>query len=407
MRIKVLVAKSLLVALPLALIPAVANSATKITPGTKCKVFKQKVPYMNKTYTCKKTGNKLVWNKGVVIVKPVLNPTPTATPTPGPIPEPSPTSTTVVEPNEIKSFQDAVDRPRDVSYWAWKKSSDQLKSNNSKGPIVELIIGPNTTLSNPDPASSISAVSKLYPEFKSPEKVFIIYYSYDDIDWAQKKYAEVYTNANGQEAKNGCQKIEYCWGASGTINSLGNGVILSAIMTGNPDKNHTSGTLEAHEYTHVLQISSFYGTGSQNQAMCCIKAFAPWWFVEGGAHFSQFATIYANSFIKYSEERKNETSELLTNRDKKYTEKWLKNFIKPPDTSAWRENGRESFHLYDLGMLVSEVFTAIKGPAINIQIFTDISKGMTFEKSFEDHFGLPWDDAANMIAKSVSSLVEN
>jgi len=313
----------------------------------------------------------------------------------------------IVEPKEIKSFQDAVDRPKDVSYWAWKKSSDQLQSNNSKGPIVELMIGPNTTLSNPDAANAISAVSKLYPEFKSPEKVFAIYYSYPDIDWAQKKYAEVYESANGQEAKNSCQKIEFCWGASATINRSGNGVILAAVMTSNPDRNHTSGTLEAHEYTHVLQISSFYGTENQNRAMCCIKAFAPWWFVEGGAHFSQFATIYAKSFAKYSEERKNETSELLTNRDKKYTEKWLANFIKPPDTSAWREDGRESFHLYDLGMLVSEVFTAIKGPAINIQIFTDISKGMTFEKSFEDHFGLPWDDAAKMIAKSISLLVEN
>jgi hypothetical protein len=310
-------------------------------------------------------------------------------------------------PKEIKSFQDAVDRPKDVSYWAWKKSSDQVLSNNTKGPIVELLVGPNTKLSNPDPASAISAATKLYPDFKSPEKVFAIYYSYADIDWAQKKYAEVYTNAYGQEAKNGCQKIEYCWGAVGTINSLGEGVILSAVMTSNPDRNHTSGTLEAHEYTHVLQISSFFGTGNQNQAMCCIKAFAPWWFVEGGANFSQLAIIYANSFDKYSEERKYEANDLLTNRDKKYTEKWIANFIKPPDTSTWREDGRESWHLYDLGMLVSEVFTAIKGPGINIQIFTDISKGMTFEKSFESHFGLPWDDAVKMLAKSISLLVEN
>lgn len=320
---------------------------------------------------------------------------------------PSPNISTIIEPKEVKSFQDAVDRPKDVSYWAWKKSSEQSRSNNSKGPNVELMIGPNTKLSNLDPLNAFSAVAKLYPEFRSPEKVFVIYYSFPDINWAQKKYAEVYENSNGQEAKNSCQKIEFCWGASGTINGSGNGVILAAVMTSNPDRNHTSGTLEAHEYTHVLQISSFYGTGNQNKAMCCLKAFAPWWFVEGGAHFSQLVTIYTNSFARYSEERKSETNELLTNRDKKYTEKWIANFIKPPDSSAWREGGGESFHLYDLGMLVSEIFTAIKGPAINIQIFTDISKGMTFEKSFEKHFELPWDEAVKMIAKSISSLVEN
>jgi len=320
---------------------------------------------------------------------------------------PTRTISTIMEPKAIKSFQDAVDRPKDVSYWAWKKSRDQTFSNNSKGPNIELTIGPNTKLTNPNPLSAFDSMTKLYPDFRRPKTVFAIYYSYSDIDWAQKKYAAVYEGANGQEAKNGCQKVEFCWGASATIDGSGNGVILAAVMTSNPDRNHTSGTLEAHEYTHVLQISSFFGTGNQDRAMCCLKAFAPWWFVEGGAHFSQLAAIYTNSFAKYSEERKFETNELLTNRDKKYTEKWIANFIKPPDTSAWREDGRESWHLYDLGMLVSEVFTAIKGPAINIQIFTDISKGMTFEKSFEQHFGLPWDDAVKMIAKSISLLVKN
>ena len=58
-------------------------------------------------------------------------------------------------------------------------------------------------------------------------------------------------------------------------------------------------------------------------------------------------------------------------------------------------------------MLISEIFTAIKGPSINIQIFTDISGGMTYEQSFEKHFGLPWNEAVKMIAKSISSLVEN
>jgi hypothetical protein len=74
MRFKVLVVKSLLVALPLALIPALANSATKITPGTKCKVFNQKVPYQDKTYTCKNTGNKLIWNKGIAVAAPTPAP---------------------------------------------------------------------------------------------------------------------------------------------------------------------------------------------------------------------------------------------------------------------------------------------------------------------------------------------
>jgi hypothetical protein len=397
MRIKGSFAKGILIALAVALIPVAAVSAQKITPGSTCKVLNQKTVYQNKTYTCTKSGKKLVWDKGVAVKRETPTPTPT----------PTPTLSTITEPKEIKSFQDAVAGPKDVSYWAWKKSRDQIFSNNSKGPNIELIIGPNTILTNPKPLNAFDAVTRLYPDFRRPKTVFAIYYGYSDIDWAQKKYAAVYESASGQEAKNSCQTVPTCWGAQATINNSGDAVILAAVMTGYPDRNHTSGTLEAHEYSHVLQIGSFFGTGNQNKAACCLKAFAPWWFVEGGAHFSELAAIYPNSFANYSKERKWEANEFLTNRDKKYTEKWIANFIKPPDNSAWIEGGRESFNLYAIGMLISEIFTAIKGPSINIQIFTDISGGMTYEQSFEKQFGLPWNEAVKMIAKSISSLVEN
>jgi len=57
-------------------------------------------------------------------------------------------------------------------------------------------------------------------------------------------------------------------------------------------------------------------------------------------------------------------------------------------------------------MLVSEIFTAIKGPAINIQIYEDISDGMTFEQSIEKQFGMKWEAAIPLLAKSISKLVK-
>ena len=54
-------------------------------------------------------------------------------------------------PKPITSFQDAVNRPADVSYWAWKKSSDQILSSTTKNSALEIIVGPNTKLSNPNP----------------------------------------------------------------------------------------------------------------------------------------------------------------------------------------------------------------------------------------------------------------
>lgn len=84
MRIKGILAKGLLIALAISLTPAVAISAQKVTPGNTCKVLNQKVVYQNKTFSCIKSGKKLVWSKGVALKKPTPTPTPTPVPTPTP-----------------------------------------------------------------------------------------------------------------------------------------------------------------------------------------------------------------------------------------------------------------------------------------------------------------------------------
>ena len=97
MRIKGSLTKGLLVALTLTLIPITAFSAQKITPGSTCKVLNQKVVYQNKTYTCIKSGKKLIWNQGVVQVKPaapvpaapIATSAPTSTSTSADVPAPS------------------------------------------------------------------------------------------------------------------------------------------------------------------------------------------------------------------------------------------------------------------------------------------------------------------------------
>lgn len=82
MRIKVLISKTLLVSITLTLIPVIAFSAQKITSGATCKVNKQSVIYLKKTYTCIKSGKKMVWNKGVVVPEPKLSPSATASAAP-------------------------------------------------------------------------------------------------------------------------------------------------------------------------------------------------------------------------------------------------------------------------------------------------------------------------------------
>ncbi len=92
-------AKTLTVSLLISLLPLSANSAQKITAGATCTSLNKKVTYQNKTYTCIKSGKKLIWNKGVAVKVAAPKATPTPTPSPSvtkaaePTPTPSPTPT--------------------------------------------------------------------------------------------------------------------------------------------------------------------------------------------------------------------------------------------------------------------------------------------------------------------------
>jgi len=94
MRTKFLILLS--VVLSLSLITAPSNAAVKA--GAKCTKAGAKATAAGKKFTCVKSGNRLVWNKGVAVraaqkpspnpVEPTPTPTPVATSTPTPKPTP-------------------------------------------------------------------------------------------------------------------------------------------------------------------------------------------------------------------------------------------------------------------------------------------------------------------------------
>ena len=103
MRFKWGLFKGVLIALILTLVPITAFSAQKITPGSTCKVLNQKVVYQNKTYTCIKSGKRLIWTKGVAVKKPTPSPAPTVTVTATPYLAPTVTVTATPTPSSSPS----------------------------------------------------------------------------------------------------------------------------------------------------------------------------------------------------------------------------------------------------------------------------------------------------------------
>ena len=370
MRISGNAVKALAVGLVLALIPISVNAAQKVTAGATCKVLNQKVPYLNKTYTCIKSGKKLVWNKGVSI--------PQATPIPTP---PS-------------TFDDLVSHASGIAYSAWKKSKDQISASQSVLGKPTILIGPNTTLNYPSPLTAFNLASTLYSSSKQVKNIYAIYYSFKDINWAQKTFDSLQDNpgnGNSSAAIHNCQTSATCWGASTSVNAAGDGLMLIAV--GLIDPNHTSGSLEAHEYTHtiqMIQVPQGYGT-------------LPRWLLEGQAEWSQAAATYSSNYNDYLKERRNNTNVLFKNSSL-YTATWIATFLNPNPVSDWAYwSTYENWRLYDIGSLATEALVALKSPAAVMNLYTNVGNGQTFTQAFNTEFGISWADAVPILASAIAA----
>ena len=118
MRIRESLAKGALIALAVVLIPVTAVSAQKITPGSTCKALNQKVVYQNKTFTCIKSGKKLVWNKGVAVVS--TNPVEPVKPV---------AQNPIIDPTKPKEGQSCPKNSQDVVGYDWQQKLVVLMCN--------------------------------------------------------------------------------------------------------------------------------------------------------------------------------------------------------------------------------------------------------------------------------------
>jgi hypothetical protein len=410
MAIKHTFLKALLIVLSLALIPVSAISAQKITPGATCKSVNQKSVYMNKTYTCIKSGKKLVWNKGVVVKKPTPKPTPTAigdpegaiggTPSPTPTPTPTPTAEPIVLPT---SFENLFERRKGISLAAWQKSSDVIKASKDKSGPLEIFTGPNTKPNFDDYPTPVSLVSRLFPARSEPAKTIVIRYKYVDLEWAEttlrsKLTAEEFTQLNNNEGGKAiagrCDvSSRNCRGAMQQTTMAG----LSLIIQGVPneeDKNDPtgklrfgSGMLEAHEYFHSLQ---------RIPIMDKTNVWPHAWFREGGAEWVQNMAVNYNDYKTYQDFIVADCSYSCTK-------------LSEADIVEFLENSKENytppkfdqFLNYSLSSRFIEALVALKGPDIVIDIYEQMGKRLTFEQGFKNTFGVEWSYALPILAKTI------
>ena len=382
MKIRESLSGGFLIALLVALIPAVAVSAPRATPGGTCKVLNQKVTNLNKSYTCIKSGKKLIWNKGVGI-KPTPTPTPTHTPTP--------------TPKEL-TFSNISENVDAIAFNVYSKYQN-LMATDYKGSIkVNTIIGPNTVPVNKNSAAAYQIASKIFQNFKQPDEVFAIYYTFADKEWAKNQVAM----RAGKDVANfqfgySCPNAMRCWDGSASITL--DWQAIAHFGASNPGGAihgaEFNGEIQIHEFTHSVSFFQLKPNRGNYYNL------TPDWFGEG--HASVTGKLGAStSFEDYkalrdeAHRRSRPQSDIKDYRPENVL-RFLESFMKYPEASTMQR-----YYLYTLGWSTIEALAAIGGIDSPMNLYVETVNGLTFKQAFKKVYGIEWDAAAPILAEVVS-----
>jgi hypothetical protein len=363
-----------------------ANAAIKA--GANCtKAGIKKVDAAGKTLTCLKVGKKLTWNKAAVI--PVVKQSPAPTPATSVAP-------VAVIPDVPTSFDDLVKNYKGISYAAWSKSRAKIIASTKTDFNYQLVLGPNSQLTNKDPLTAFNLVTRLYSGYTKSGDVYLLAFNFEDRDWAVKQMDSIIPTAGSRWIYDvACATKTTCDGGGSFFDGSKKHLVVETMVIIN--ENTTTGTLEAHEFTHSVQQMAM---GSARPATEFTTA--PWlpnWYWEGQARFAQNATIWFESFDSYLRLR-NATSGGLF-QDSKYDSKYIEEyFVINPNREWGNKHARQ--RQYDLGGMFIEILTALKGPDSTMEMWKLAGTGVGLEVAFEKVYGVSFTKALPIMSKAIA-----
>jgi hypothetical protein len=308
----------------------------------------------SKTYTCIKSGKKLVWNKGVVVA--ASNPTPTATPT---------TAANYATLWEKYSWVKPTSSSS-VATSATDKFKAYVAVTRTNGTVIKIAAqdGADQTLVGwvKDGANLVSKAFD-YPKLSKPflEVIGI------DRAWVEKTYIDNGYSEN--EAKNDRGRT-FAEGAPAFGGSTTNTYNSGVITRNNSLVNDKLGMMQmaGHEFFHTVQERISGGVPSPDGL-----GIAPQWFWEGPATFIGLQTASYLGLADYTAEGR----EMAVNRSNAPS-------TKPHLLSEATKNtgSPDAIDPYGIGAIATELLVANVG----IEKFMEVYKNLGKKKKFADSF---------------------
>jgi hypothetical protein len=402
-----------LLAIAITLMLALAGPVQAATPkaGAKCTKAGATATASGKKFTCVKLGAKLVWNKGVAVKKPspvatvMPSPSPSSTPEPTPTPSPIPTLTPTPTPSPTPTptlkdltFSNIVENVDAISFNIYSKYQTHMATNYQGSIKVNTIIGPNTVPVNKNSAAAFQVASKIFQNFKQPEEVFAIYYTFADKEWARNQIA-IRAGQSVADFQIGysCPNASRCWDASASITL--DWKAISHYGASDPggalSPSELTGEIQIHEYTHSVSFFQLKPNRGNYYNL------TPDWFGEG--HASVTGKLGGStSFEDYDSYRirihRNNRPQLdIQDYRPENILRFYESFSKAPEVSPLQRS-----YLYSLGWSTVEALAAIGGIDSPMNLFIETTKGLTFKQAFKKTYGIEWEVAAPILAEVVS-----
>jgi hypothetical protein len=263
---------------------------------------------------------------------------------------------------------------------------------------VNTVVGPNTVPVNKNSAAAYQIASKIFQNFKQPDEVFAIYYTFADKEWAKNQVAAL-AGQNIADFQFGysCPNASRCWDASASVTldwkaiahfgaSDPGGSVASAERTGE---------IQIHEFTHSISFFQLKPVKGNYYNL------TPDWFSEGHASFTGKlggSTSFENyRFLRNEAIRRNRPFPDIKDYKPENILRFYEAFSKYPEVSEI-----ERFYLYTLGWSTIEALAAIGGIDSPMNLFVETAKGLTFKQAFKKIYGIEWDAAAPILAEVVS-----